>query len=551
MDGLMELLTPAEDAGSLRGLQFVHRLVSAPPQDALDELLSHLAEAWAGRRAALADLTTGALLGGAAESPWPWQQRPELLETVATAHPAVALRHDDTSWLLTAAASGERAVLLGVEASGDRAWTQGEAGALALAAQALARSAVHAADPAWLRQARRRGQQQRLEQIAQVTRRLAHDYGNTLTGILGFAELVRAETDESHPLAAYLDEIYKAGQQGAQLTNQLRLYARRSWPPTEPTRLADAVEAEVRRLRDRTSHGLQFEMELPAELPGVPVGFEALRAILGPLFQNAVEAMPQGGRVRVCARSVALSAADCADLLGPVSPGEHVELTVEDEGPGLAAAAEGRLFVEPFYSTKPRRGGLGLGTVYGILQCHRGGLALGAGPGGGTVARVYLPAAPAAPPASTKPQKILVVDDDPMILQFVCATLERAGYAPRPAGSGDEALRHYGAARGEPFGLVLADVMMPGMSGFELVRRLLSQDASVNVLFMSGHITHDVGRHDVPGQSFALLTKPFRPDGLLQAVRTALDQGPRRSPSPPPRRGEEALLTPSPVMTQR
>jgi CheY-like chemotaxis protein len=204
-----------------------------------------------------------------------------------------------------------------------------------------------------------------------------------------------------------------------------------------------------------------------------------------------------------------------------------------------------QLLATPFFSTKPRHQGLGLAVVHGIVSMHRGGWSLGPGPGGGAVARVYLPLAgngvQGAGNAKGSREKVLVVDDDPGILQLVCATLERDGYRVQTAASGTEALEKFAAA-GEPFRLVLADVVMPRMSGLDLARRLFHLDARVNLLFMSAYGSPEPARDQRAGADIPVIQKPFRSEGLLRAVRSALDG----APGTPPR----TLFPAAPVETQ-
>jgi CheY-like chemotaxis protein len=199
------------------------------------------------------------------------------------------------------------------------------------------------------------------------------------------------------------------------------------------------------------------------------------------------------------------------------------------------------LFAEPFYTGKARRRGFGLAVAYGLLSAHHGGLSIANGPRGGAVARILLPVAAVATglgqagardhQAATPDQrpaahdeKVLVVDDDPMILQFVSTTLEEAGYRVLAVASADEAVDRYAAAGPDPFRLVLSDVVMPRGSGVDLARRLLNHDANARILFMSGQVSPDFARQDFAEHEFDLLSKPFRPEGLLRAVRGALDR---------------------------
>jgi CheY-like chemotaxis protein len=264
--------------------------------------------------------------------------------------------------------------------------------------------------------------------------------------------------------------------------------------------------------------------------------------VLTALLDNAQEALLGGGSVSVSARAVDLDEAACRELYGAAQPGPHVEIVIADTGTGLSPEAQRRLFAEPFFTTKPRRRGFGLAVTYGILSAHRGGLRLYPGEERGVVARVVVPAAPAASPATgeevVRPserlpgERILVVDDDAEVLHFVRAVLERAGYRVAAAGSGDAALEAYGAAGSDPFRLVLSDVVMPGLNGVELARKLLRKDSQVRVLFMSGHVSGDLAQPDLVGRAFELLSKPFRTEQLLRAVQNNLEQGSRlRAPA--------------------
>ena len=128
------------------------------------------------------------------------------------------------------------------------------------------------------------------------------------------------------------------------------------------------------------------------------------------------------------------------------------------------------------------------------------------------------------PSVAPRDEKILIVDDDPMILQFVSMTLEQAGYRVKAVASADEALQCHATATADPFHLILSDVVMPRVTGVELARQLLARDASTRILFMSGQVSHDYLRTDLSAQPIDLLKKPFRPEGLLRAVRGAMDR---------------------------
>jgi signal transduction histidine kinase/ActR/RegA family two-component response regulator len=498
-------------------------------------MLAELAGAFAATGAGVALLPEGDVLacseeGTAGATSLPWRERRDLLGDVVQSPSAVAVSAGGLSWLLAAVdGDGRASWLLWLEAPPARQWSSAEAAALALTGEALSRRLRRPEGaPRWARQMLRR-RQQRFDEAATAARRIAHDYGNVLTGILGFSELALGQLAPDSPLTAYLGEIHRSALVGERLTNTLRLCTRRQWPRHRPARLSDVVADEVRRLGGKFA-GTRLDVALPADLPPVAIDAEPLRHVLAQLLDNAAEAVASGGSVRLSARTVVLTTDQCLDMLGAAEPGPHVEAVVEDSGCGLSAEARERLLAEPFFTTKTRHRGYGLSVVYGILSSHGGALAVGPGAGGGTAARAYLPVAVAGPASSgtaaapVTGERVLVVDDDPMILHLVRTTLQRAGYRVETASSADDALRSYTRAA-EPFRLVLSDLVMPHVSGMDLVRQLQTHDAGVNVLFMSGQVACSACGPQAPAREFDLLAKPFRPEGLLRAVRSALERG--------------------------
>jgi signal transduction histidine kinase/ActR/RegA family two-component response regulator len=535
---------------SRRALDLAHRLLTASIDDSLDLLgvLQELTAAFATASAGLSLLDTGKSLARhpASEEPLPWQSEPALLTRLHEEPTALGVpRPAGGSFLVTALPTpGGSGWLLWLEDAARSTWAKDEEAALAVVGQALARRLAAKNGPRWASQMEPAARQQRLEDAALVARRLAHDYGNVLTAILGFSELSLGPGASSSQLRGYLTEILSSARTGAALTDRVRLFARRSPCPAASCRLAAALIEEEARLRPFLG-AVALRVDVPPDLPNVGIQQEALRNVLGALLDNAREALSGSGTIAVAARTVRLTAADCLDAYGDLRPGEHVEIRIADNGPGLSPEAARKLFVEPFFTDKPRGRGYGLVVAYGVLRARRGGLLLRPGDEGGVTALVFLPVAavPTAEPAPSsltqkasgpvQGERVLVVDDDPMILQLVCTTLQQAGYRVAAARSADEAFACYAGAAPEPFQLVLSDVIMPRASGVELARRLLGRDAEVRLLFMSGQASPDFARQDSVAGRFDLLSKPFQPEGLLRAVRRALDRtSPRRSAIP-------------------
>lgn len=379
--------------------------------------------------------------------------------------------------------------------------------------------------------------QDRLEEAAQVTRRLAHDYGNILTGVLGFTELALSQIPVDSPSFRYLREAHRSAQQGAELTHLLQLFGCRKATQAQPASLPIVAAEEANRLRSAVGPRVEVQWDIPSDVPAVAISEEVLRTLLAQVLDNAREALPDRGTIALSAWITQLSKSECQDLLGKPMPGPCIEVRVADTGTGLSDEARLNLFVRPFFSTKPRHRGIGLAVVYGILTSHQGGFRIESAPKNGTLVSLYLPVAavpapaPLPMPGASGEEKVLLVADDPSVAQLVAVTLHSAGYRVQAATSAEQALKLYTEAAQEPFQLVLSDVLMPGTNGFDLACHLRTQDANANFLFMSGHISTELAQKHGVTWAFDLLFKPFRPETLLRSVRTALDRRNSRAPA--------------------
>lgn len=299
---------------------------------------------------------------------------------------------------------GRSPAVLWAERASGQAWTDADHAYLALAGKTLERSPAAAllvgpaADPDRL--------EQRLADAAVVAGRMAHDFDNILTGIIGYSDLAAPLLPQGSQAQGFVAEIAKVGQRGIAFTQQLHSLSRAGFARPNPGSVVATLGREESRLRPLMHPSLRFEKDLPAGLPAVAVEASLLQLALGHLLENAVEACPQGGTVRVAARVVELTAADARGYLGKAEAGPHVLVSVTDTGPGIKPEVRRRLIAEPFYTTKVRHRGLGLAVAFRILSAHRGGVQLDPAPppGPGTAARVVLPlAAHRAPVASSTP----------------------------------------------------------------------------------------------------------------------------------------------------
>lgn len=242
--------------------------------------------------------------------------------------------------------------------------------------------------------------QQRLSDAAVIAGRMAHDFDNILTGIIGFADLTVPLLPNGSQQARFVAEIGKVGQRGIQFTQQLHQLSRSGQVKPQAGGLTAVITKEVARLRPPTGESVQVVADIPAATNTVAMDNSVLSVAIGHVLENAIDATPAGGRVTVTARLVELSAADAKGYLGNPGPGSYVEVAVQDSGPGIKPEIRAKLFVEPFVTTKVRRRGLGLAIVYRTLIAHRGGVRIesAAAPAMGTVVRVVIP--PAARPAA-------------------------------------------------------------------------------------------------------------------------------------------------------
>ncbi|HEY2911486.1 MAG TPA: ATP-binding protein [Gemmataceae bacterium] len=346
----------------------------------------------------------------AAAEPLPASELSEVVRRVRTNEPTavVSLPSGGSRVYAPVTCPGRSLGLVWAERTANQSWSDAERAYMALVGKTLERSPVVAAaigpaiDPDALAQ--------RLMDAGAIAGRMAHDFDNILTGILGFAELAVPLLPLGSQAASYIAEIAKGGQRGIAFTQQLHLFNRSGESKPTPGSVVATLGREEARLRPAMHAALRLEKDVPAGLPAVAVDAGPLQLALGHLFENAVEACPKGGTVRIAAGPVELTEAEARGYIGKVSPGSHLLIAFTDNGTGIKPEVRKKLFVQPFHTTKVRHRGLGLAIVYRIVAAHRGGLQIDAvpAPGTGTSVRVVLPlvaarpsvAVPTPPPAA-------------------------------------------------------------------------------------------------------------------------------------------------------
>ena len=368
-------------------------------------------------------------------------------------------------------------------------------------------------------------QAQKLETVGQFAGGIAHDFNNLLTVMNGYSEMVVAGLPETDPLRGYVDEIRTAGQRAASLTAQLLTFSRRQPGNLVSLDLNVAVRDAGKMLKRLVGERIRIETALqPAR--AVKADFGQVHQLLMHLVVNARDAMPGGGVITIATSNVQIDRVAAAGH----APGEYVRLTVKDTGAGIDEKIKARIF-EPFFTTKPKGlgTGLGLATVYGIVKNSDGWISVDSEPGKGTSFHVFFGATDASPKtaepgavsgaAPRGAETILVVEDQEEVRMLTAKILRRYGYRVLEVASGEEALP---VLRNPAVhvDLLLTDIVMPGMSGHELVRMARLEGFDVAALLVSGYSdrVHDMSESGVP-----YLAKPYAPAALAAAVRKALD----------------------------
>ncbi|MGH7650927.1 MAG: ATP-binding protein [Gemmatimonadaceae bacterium] len=375
-------------------------------------------------------------------------------------------------------------------------------------------------------------QAQKMESVGQLAGGVAHDFNNLLTVISGRIDFLLGASNLESDQQDDLEEIKKAADRAAGLTQQLLAFSRKQLLQprvVDLNRTLDEVEPMLRRL---IGEDIQIRIEHGDELGFVSADPGQLQQILMNLALNARDAMPSGGVLTFkTANNTVHHERDIATA--HLNAGDYVTLNVSDTGVGMDQATQARIF-EPFFTTKThgRGTGLGLSTVYGIVNQSGGAISVTSAPQAGTTFKVYFPrtdgcalAKPAekddlSPPLGT--ETILLVEDDSAVRQLVERVLRSRGYSVIAAEHGRDAL-HLASDPGKDVDLVLTDIVMPAMSGRELVEALQSIRPMVRVLYMSGYTNDEILRRGLHDPNTSFIQKPFTAENLAAQVRKVLD----------------------------
>ena len=375
---------------------------------------------------------------------------------------------------------------------------------------------------------------QRLESLGLLAGGVAHDFNNMLTPVLGYAGLLLQDTPADDFRREYLEAIERAAEQARALTHQLLAFSREQVLELGTVDLGDVVVEYEKTLRRLVREDIDMEVHIECEEAWIEADPSRLGQVLLNLAVNAQDAMPKGGRLSMEVSDVVLDGSRSGGG-AEAKTGSYIVLSVTDTGHGMDEEMMSVVF-DPFYSTKDRGKGTGLGlaTVHGIVRQHNGWIDTRSAPNEGTTFSLYFPRADKSGKRSAVPvegesisggsETVLVVEDEELVRTLVCALLTEKGYSVIEAEDGEDAVlrmeRHE-----DPVDLLLTDVVMPKMGGRELYRRLRETRPALRVLLMSGYTDGLMDRDDVSEPGVSFLAKPFSATSLPRKVRGVLDGG--------------------------
>jgi PAS domain S-box-containing protein len=377
-------------------------------------------------------------------------------------------------------------------------------------------------------------QAQKMEAVGRLAGGIAHDFNNILTAITGYVDLLLEDLGTTDPRRQDAQEVRKAADRAAALTRQLLAFSRQQVMQPRVLDLNGLVTELEKMLQRVLGEDVGLATRLDPALGAVKADAGQLEQVVMNLAVNARDAMPQGGRLTIETTNAELDAEYAREHF-PATPGRYVMLAVSDTGVGMTPDVHAHLF-EPFFTTKEKGKGTGLGlaTVYGIVKQSGGFIWVYSEPGQGATFKIYLPrveqlahapvaATPAPAPVRGGTETVLVAEDEAPVRAVAREVLERLGYRVLEAPSAEAALdvvqRHSGVIH-----LLLTDVVMPGMSGRDLARRLAALRPETRVIYMSGYTADAITRHGMLEPGLVYVQKPFTADTIARTVRDVLDR---------------------------
>jgi len=375
-------------------------------------------------------------------------------------------------------------------------------------------------------------QSQKMESIGRLAGGVAHDFNNILSGVMGYASMLRAEMGSHSPFARQLEAIEQSAARASDLTHQLLAFARGGAPDLQSVNLGNVIAKTMKLVSSSLDPNHNMTCDMTDDLDTVMADPTQLQQVIMNLCLNARDALGDTGEIHISATNAIVNS-DLAERLQLPRRGACVRLSVEDNGCGVQPDVIQNMF-DPFFSTKKhdKAYGLGLSVVYGIVQNHEGGILVESEPGQGTRIDVYLPSAGAKAAKVSKDdnngvyrkggdERILVVDDEELLRSLLRDVLGQAGYSILEASSGEQAIDIYMQEKG--IDLVILDIIMPGMGGRATLEKLLEHDSNLRCIVCSGHGADSIDGALFKNGQIRYLPKPFMATEVMRSVRELLD----------------------------
>jgi signal transduction histidine kinase len=376
-------------------------------------------------------------------------------------------------------------------------------------------------------------QAMKMEAVGRLAGGVAHDFNNLLTVIMGYSELLLQKVGKKSPMHGEVEEIKRAGERAASLTQQLLAFSRKQIIEPKVVHLDHLVAEMNKMLKRLIGEDIALQATTGKSLESVKVDTGQFQQILMNLVVNARDALPDGGKIVIETANVDLDE-DYSALHPYVKPGRFVMVAVSDTGKGMIEEVKAHIF-EPFFTTKERGSGTGLGlaTAYGAVKQAGGFIEVYSEVGIGTTFKIYLPRVEAAAAKSMNDDRlrdllggtetVLLVEDEDTLRTLCERILGDLGYQVMPARNGAEAIA-LAQGYGDRIDLLLTDVVMPGVNGSELAAQLVLHHPEMQVLFMSGYTYDAIGKHGVLDEGVSFIGKPYTPSALAKKVREVLDK---------------------------
>jgi len=376
---------------------------------------------------------------------------------------------------------------------------------------------------------------QKMESIGTLAGGIAHDFNNLLTVIQGHAQMAMLAMNESNPQYKDLTQIMNSSTRAASLTRQLLMFSRKQTVELKTLDLNQTIRNLLKMIQRLIGENIKVNTNMASDLPNVQADEGNIEQVIMNLAVNARDAMPDGGKLTIKTENILITDDD-QKYMPESRIGSFVRISVQDSGIGIPKEILSKIF-EPFYSTKEKGKGTGLGlsVVYGIVKSHGGWINVYSEPEQGTVFKIYLPASvsafseESATQAESKEslygngEKILVIEDEQGILDLASTALRQYGYVIQVASNGQEAKSVFEESKGN-FQLIISDVILPDINGFDLVTKLIVNNPSIPVVMCSGYTEERVKQSIIQDKGFRFLQKPYSVSALLEMVSNTIQK---------------------------